>query len=152
MLSARASPLPLAECMWSCGGIAICFRLNPQSFGTSSECHRPSHPLPYPPPRDCLQQWPVAGMDSGGTRESWSQDNAPWTHQVSLQFREIDFPFTLKDWKLRPLNSLRNCSWIIYLFDQPISPQTLGGYPDAVVRAELGRRVSLAPGLGWLMF
>lgn len=64
----------------------------------------------------------------------------------------MDFRFTRENKKIKALNFLMDCSWIIYLFSQPVSQQILGEYPDAVLVAELETCISLTPGPSWLMF
>lgn len=64
----------------------------------------------------------------------------------------MDFRFTRENKKMKVLNFLMDCSWIIYLFSQPVSQQILGEYPDAALGVELETCISLTPGLSWLMF
>ena len=110
-------PLLLAERMCSYGGVAIGLRLDPHSFSTSSGIL--SSISPHVTVCSHSQE---AGADSGCWRESGSQTSAPWTHQVSLHLRQMDFQFTVENGKLRLLNFLSNCSLSLGSFISLVSP------------------------------
>lgn len=109
----------------------------PQRFGTSSECYRPSLLSSI-----LAQQWPVAGVDSGWRKVA---------QKIALP-EHIKLHCTSGRWIVYLLGRMKNSGFKLsqgLLLDRlfiyyPVSQQTLGEYPDAIMGAELERCVTMS--------